>query len=410
MITRLLFLLLVLFLAFVPLGSAPLYVGPLKLDNAIGLLLAAAVAAHLLVGPLSVRLGLSVLLAGLAYFCILFVSVVLSAAPGYSLQRYLVIAGYAFVALSVPYLFAHRSAVLGRWLFAAGLFSASVIYGAYALLGMSSWGRMTIPTYYPPTGRFEYFPEGWGSSADPNMLAVGLALSVLFFLAVSPLRWRSWAASAYVLGAAALTGSRTAFAALIVSLGMGALLVGLPWLLARSQAVRVRLSGLLAAALAVPGMVWLAVTMLPLGLLIERLLQGDSLRWKLAEHALGVWLDNLKHLVIGAGFNIARSVSDPHNIYLTALHDSGVLGLLGLLTLLAVVLIKALWVVDVKLRFWGVSIFFFIAFSGMTYWHTKTFWVAVMLVLLICTADRRREAPGAAAARFAGGAGSMLSA
>lgn len=382
---------LLLFLAFVPFGSAPLHLGPLKVDNVIGLLLAALLGAFVLRAPQRVRIPIGLAVAGFTYFTVLFASVVFSTAPEYSASRYAVIAGYAFVALLVPHAFTARAVLIAQTLALAAVASASVILLAYATLGMSHWGRMTIPTYYPPSGGFEYFPEGWGSSADPNILGVGLLIGLLAFLAWAPRRWWRWPVAAYVVTAAALTGSRTAFAALALGLTMGLLLVAVPYLLARAPWLRVRLSQWSLTVVGGLTALTIAFWLFPAGLLLERFTAGDAVRAELAASAIDGWLASAGNFWLGAGFNLARTVNDPHNIYLTAVHDSGVLGLLALLALMTVLLLRTLRVASPVSRFWGVTILFFIAAAGMTYWHTKTFWVSVMLVLLIAAVDDKRH-------------------
>jgi O-antigen ligase len=105
-------------------------------------------------------------------------------------------------------------------------------------------------------------------------------------------------------------------------------------------------------------------------------------------HSINVWLQNGKTILIGIGFDMTRIMQAPHNIYLEALHDMGLIGLITLLVLFASVFNAVLRIKVERIRFWALVIFFYISMGGLTYWHTKTLWVSIMFCLLLVSYDR----------------------
>lgn len=387
--TRLLYIGLASFLFFVPLGSAPIYVGTYKIDNVIGFFLAFLLIAYLLLTPRGRGARVSVILtaAAFSYFLALLVSTFVAPDIIYSLGRFSIISGYAFVAILVPALFAWRAPQISRLVLVYAVISSTVIWMSFLVLGMSSWGRMTIPTWY--NGMFTYFPEGWGSSADPNMLGFGLILCLVFgllFMRISSLK--SLLLIGFCISAAALTMSRTAFLSLLVALMLAGIVVALPEM-GKGKYLRIRKESVLKLSSALALGVGCAYFFSPFQALFQRfLLDNNSGRIERIVHVLGNWAENGNSILVGVGFDNARTSIDPHNIYLTALHDSGLVGLTMLLVFLFTVFVYSLNITIFRLRFFANFIFFYITIGGLTYWHTKTFWVSIMFVLFIVYYDR----------------------
>lgn len=375
------------FLFFIPFGSMPIYIGEgLKLDNIIGFLLFIVLAIYILFGARLFSPDWSVLVGVTFYFIVATLSTLLSLEPIYSLGRFIVIGGYAFVALSVPYIFMDRLRFLGCVMISFASMSAFVIWVSYFVLGMSSWGRMTIPTY--TSYGFKYFPEGWGSSADPNILGFGLVLSCLFFIATQDrLRVFHLMLIVFTFSAAMLALSRTVMVSLLVAFGCSVILLFLVRMAMYPEALKIkyRLSAKLVLT-AVFGIITILV--FPFDALAQRIMQHSMARIDLIRYAINVWLQNDKTILFGVGFDMARATRDPHNIYLTALHDMGLIGLLALLGLFACILHVILKIKISRIRFWALVIFFYISTAGLSYWHTKTLWVSLMFCLLLASYDR----------------------
>jgi len=376
-----------LFLAFIPLGSAPIYAGPFKIDNLIGIFLALFLLLFLMIRPAVRKDDSFLLFFAVLYFFWLFVSVITSPEPVYSFKRYLIIGGYAFIAFLLPRVLTMEVPLLSRLVFIFGFVSACIIWISYAILGMPSWGRMTIPTWH--NGSFKYFPEGWGSSADPNMLGFGLLLSLLFGMTFfTERKVLSFAVVFIVVSAAFLTFSRTALFSIIISL----LLSLVVYLFTKRpfKFKRPKFDYFVYFFLGT-SLIIIFYLYLPVIEFVNRAYQkGMAVRFNLYEEVIANWIEKENSVLTGVGFNMARVIKDPHNIYVTALHDSGIVGLVLLFIFMGLLFLACLRVKKEWLCFLCLLIFFYIAAGGMAYWHTKTFWASVMFIQFIYVYDRMK--------------------
>jgi hypothetical protein len=100
------------------------------------------------------------------------------------------------------------------------------------------------------------------------------------------------------------------------------------------------------------------------------------------ETAISIWLSDLKNIIIGRGYGIEIILdADPHNIYLTHLHSSGVVGFL------------AFGAFIFAMKYYGKNLtsrenavldmsYLYIAIGAATYWHNKSMWVIFLLCLM----------------------------
>jgi hypothetical protein len=308
------FLLLMLFLFFVSVGSAPIEVGGVKIDNVIGVLLAVSTLVCLLAIKRFVVRDQAVLIAAYLYFIILFLSVFVSPDPLYSIGRFSIIFGYGVVAIFVPYVLADRLEVVGLSSIFFSVLAASLVWVSYFVLGMSSWGRMTLPTYV--SGEFRYFPSGWGSSADPNMLGFGLLLTLMFGLFVRrPSIVFGLFVVSFVFSAVLLTMSRTAVFAFIGSAFLTTL-----WLAIEIpiRSVKIRIAVVRKFFLGAAGIIFFAVSFFLSSLggrFLDRVTQiGSDDRLERYNYVISNWSHDPFSVVFGVGFDMARLMQDPDNI------------------------------------------------------------------------------------------------
>jgi hypothetical protein len=100
------------------------------------------------------------------------------------------------------------------------------------------------------------------------------------------------------------------------------------------------------------------------------------------ESAVSIWISDLKNIVIGRGYGIEIILDiDPHNIYLTHLHSSGVVGF------------GAFAAFIFAMKYYGKNLtsrenavldmsYLYIAIGAATYWHNKSMWVIFLLCLM----------------------------
>jgi hypothetical protein len=98
--------------------------------------------------------------------------------------------------------------------------------------------------------------------------------------------------------------------------------------------------------------------------------------------AIFTWLSDVKSIIIGRGYGIEIILDvDPHNIYLTHLHSSGVIGFMAFA---AFIIAMKLYGKDLAQRQQQVLdlSFIYIAIGAATYWHNKSMWVIFLLCLM----------------------------
>jgi O-antigen ligase len=100
------------------------------------------------------------------------------------------------------------------------------------------------------------------------------------------------------------------------------------------------------------------------------------------ESAVSIWLSDLKNIVIGRGYGIEIILDvDPHNIYLTHLHSSGIVGFGAFMAFIF------------AMKYYGKNLtsrenavldmsYLYIAIGATTYWHNKSMWVIFLLCLM----------------------------
>jgi hypothetical protein len=100
------------------------------------------------------------------------------------------------------------------------------------------------------------------------------------------------------------------------------------------------------------------------------------------EAAVSTWLSDPKNIILGRGYGIEIILdTDPHNIYLTHLYSSGVMGFLAFAAFIF------------AMKYYGKNLtyredavlnlsYLYIAIGAATYWHNKSMWVIFLLCLM----------------------------
>lgn len=328
------------------------------------------------------------------YIFVLFLSAVFSEIIEYSLYRFCVIGGYALVTVTLPLLLPGFSSSFSRMVLLLALSAAVVLWLSYLFLGLSPWGRMTMPTL--TSSGLVYFPRGWGTSADPNTLGVGIMLSLVFGFSFLGLRKVfNVFLFLFIFSAALLTLSRTALLGFLGGWIVAVVFCYIPEFVRKSSLRKVvdlfkRLSLVLflssiAVYFFLLDFLSLFLNRVNIGVHIH---EGTSYeRLRRMKYAFSKWQNSDDNFLLGIGFDMVIKDTDPHNIYITALHDSGALGLIGLLLLIAAAFIDICKMKSSQLKFYAMWLLFIIVFAGMTYWHTKNFWYAFMFIIILIISD-----------------------
>lgn len=316
--------------------------------------------------------------------------------PAVALKRTAVHSVYYVIVFGAAFFFLRHQRLFYPSLIGSAFFSSCVVLLACWFMGFGSWGRVTIPVYSVDTGQFAYFPGGYETSSDPNVLAFFLYLGVLLILRTYGFSGRWKLLIIVPVLAAFLTFSRSLLLSFIVAVAAG-------WAVTFAAAClkgRVRrahfsapsLFGLLAAALA---------ALYVVALFVDRFLfrfSGSSSNRdrieRLVYYQHKVTETDWYHWLIGHGPGAIGSDLDPHNYFLTMFYDTGLIGT-GLVTALLVsLLIKSLrWHSGRILVGVSFTVFVYFLVAAQFYWQVRTFYFVILIMLFSVFVDERPARP-----------------
>jgi hypothetical protein len=265
---------------------------------------------------------------------------------------------------------------------AASVFLAG-IYCSIALLNNFSFNRYD----YNDMGKAFGLPAEWGLNFDPNIMLFGFMYGLITIFSfysseklptAVPLKMGVFGIGILMLGLLGLMFSRTT----ALALGFTVL-----FYLIRRYFRDYRF--------------WVVIAVLVFFLIVSspeisefvgkseiytnltegREISNDDRLFRL-ESAISIWLSDLKNILIGRGYGIEIILDvDPHNIYLTHLHSSGVVGFGAFATFIF------------AMKYYGKNLtsrenavldmsYLYIAIGAATYWHNKSMWVIFLLCLM----------------------------
>jgi O-antigen ligase len=378
--TRLFLTLLIAYLAFLPAGPYPIYVGLFRVEYVLFALVCAA--SIPLLGSVYTQLRGPygrVQLCLLGYLLIIGVSTALSSQPEVSTPAFLTTVSYAYLMCVVPPI-VYRHMTLMRhallWLSAGVAVLVLYLHLVYGYGGEQRFVLADSAVRYDTDTNY----------VDPNMTAIGMMMCVIIAVPLvldkgRPGRWVFRAISGMtavaVIGASLFFQSRTAVISILVAIFFGLVRAGmrirrLPTVLGRAFLI---LSVLLVAAYLNRAEVQYVFSRLTS---LDFDVSDSNGRVSLSEEALQDWLTSGKTVIIGSGYNSMN----PHDEYLRSL-TSGLIGstsfLLLILTIYNVCCRSRRYTADQTL---SQNLLFAFIFSAMlTYGHTKTIWVAFMFLL-----------------------------
>lgn len=218
--------------------------------------------------------------------------------------------------------------------------SSLIVVLSFFFLGLSSWGRVTIPHYVD--GAFRYFSDDYSGFTDPNILAYFLGFGLLTGLSVIERKSLNLLFLSVVLFAIYLTMSRSAILAVFIS----ALYLGFSWIWSekikiKSLAVFPFLGLVFFVVICVSSLVvgeFLVLNEYPeIRVFSER---SDSDRLHRLYWAFSEITSSGLVLLFGSGLGYSSLVKDPHNFFLSTVLDTGVLSLMLLMSIVFLLLYK----------------------------------------------------------------------
>jgi len=375
------------YLAYVPLGPFPIYVRGILLAHLIAVFVAFFSIAFI---PAKVEKRVLVLIVCVCVFMFAnFISVAFSSHFDLSLRSFLVTTGFAFVALSVPFVMQYRIPFFRGYIFVTAILVSLLILYLDLILG---WGtNIRLALAWDATGT-----EG---RVDPNMTAIGLIMSAIIYIpnflqSRQRKRWEfvrfigSCAGIILIMSSSFVLWSRTSIVALVLGVFWGVAILlfkfGAGKLFKRiGQGGYITLPKTMILVLSMVLLVWWQWS--EVVFIFERLFsaivdeQHETGRITLFFQAIDLWLQDINTLFVGVGY----FTTNPHNEFLRALSGGGIIGFCAFLLLLsAFYTVCCLGRRHGALYLFSQNVLFgYICVAMLFYGHTKTLWVALMFLL-----------------------------
>jgi hypothetical protein len=273
-----------------------------------------------------------------------------------------------------------------KFLNGAIIFASVCLAGVYcsiALINNFSFNRYD----YNDMGRAFGLPAEWGLNFDPNIMLFGFMYGLITIFSfysseklpkAVPLKMGVFGIGILMLGLLGLMFSRTTAIALSITV--------LLYLIRRYfrdyrfwVVIAVLVFFLIVSSPEISAFV--GKSEIYTNLTEGREISNDDRIFRL-ESAVSIWLSDLKNILIGRGYGIEIILDvDPHNIYLTHLHSSGVVGF------------GAFAAFIFAMKYYGKNLtsrenavldmsYLYIAIGAATYWHNKSMWVIFLLCLM----------------------------
>jgi O-antigen ligase len=381
----------ILYLAFVPFGSYPIFLFGIKLDLIIAIIL--FLFTFIKIKYIYKCYPKYYLVSFLLVILVFLLSATLSIDPYFSIWRLLITSGYLYLSIALPVILVEKYEKLFLSFFYAGVlssFAAIVCYYALNLKG-NGWERYTHPNF---SGE-----QFIGIYTDPNILGFGMILSILPFVFLLKKYENHGFSNKYyvyialillIIWAMLLTKSRTTILSFIIAL----FVLNATKIFKNIKNFRINFKiGIITFVV-----ITLIVITFNYSLFIEslfsRFTELDMGRINSYSFIFNEWASNFKTIIIGIGYYYATKTIDPHNVFLETLYGSGLLGLLSLITMVIAIFIfiknsSTEW----EFKRIPYSILIYILVGCMTYWHTKTFWVPVLLINVLILYKQKTAYP-----------------
>ena len=303
-----------------------------------------------------------------------------------------------YIVISMWFIFFFkRKPIHLSYLIALGLlFVSSFLLIKLFQLGFGDWGRLTVPVFYDNS--WSYFPLGYESSSDPNVLAFMLCIGSIYMFFTLPNKYTINIIFILSMMCSFLTLSRSSFLSFFISF----LIVSVYsfFVLKKTQ---LRLLALIIISLA---MSFVVMKNIPAVVtenngasfvtepnITERIVSKASNSDRIArlKNAI-VEISNLKTMFIGNGIGYSTLTQDPHNFYLSTIIDSGIL----ILAIVMMVLTKPLLMVsrtptksNVILGCMFLTIYYM--FISLFYWQVRVLYFVIILLFTFVNISKKSE-------------------
>lgn len=314
---------------------------------------------------------------------------------------------YIIIAIFFIYIF-RMNPVLLSYMLAACLFLVSLfLIIKLHQIGFGDWERLTFPVF--SNGSWAYFPNGYGSSSDPNVLSFMLCAGSVYIFFTLPNKRLVNVIFPLSMACSFLTFSRSSFLSFIAAL----LVVNL-YSFFKTKKIQVRLVVLFIISLVLSFFLMKTVQALAaynihkneylpnaaeLNVtapnvtdpnLAVRIYSHENIGDRIARlKAALIELTNLKTLFIGKGLGYSASTQDPHNFYLSTAVDSGVFILAILITFLTRPLFVFLKLsTNDNLKIGCIFLTTYYLSISLFYWQVRVLYFFIVLLFTLLNLNR----------------------
>lgn len=304
---------------------------------------------------------------------------------------------YIIIAIFFIYIF-RMNPVLLSYMLAACLFLVSLfLIIKLHQIGFGDWERLTFPVF--SNGSWAYFPNGYGSSSDPNVLSFMLCAGSVYIFFTLPNKRLVNVIFPLSMACSFLTFSRSSFLSFIAAL----LVVNL-YSFFKTKKIQVRLVVLFIISLVLSFFLMKTVQALAAynihkneylpnvtdPNLAVRIYSHENIGDRIARlKAALIELTNLKTLFIGKGLGYSASTQDPHNFYLSTAVDSGVFILAILITFLTRPLFVFLKLsTNDNLKIGCIFLTTYYLSISLFYWQVRVLYFFIVLLFTLLNLNR----------------------
>lgn len=337
---------------------------------------------------------LNIVLLFIAIYFFYCLSVLIAPTPYLFVARLIDHFVYMVISLGVAFFFKDRVATFLKMIAGAAVASAVVVVLAWLCLGLGSWGRVTIPVY--TEGSFSYFPGGYETSADPNVLAFFLYVGAITLLyGFFDRRWTKLAL-AVVMFAGILTFSRSGFVSFFMAVVAYAFVLAAGWL-GKGADFKISISKLF-VSLTIFAVAFFLVVQAVLAyfpLIKSRVFDysSNSDRLQRLHYFIETGFVNPLRIIFGHGLGATRESIDPHLFYLSVVYDTGLISLMFVLFAIVWPVFRLFKIASVKTAAYAAGVGVFFLTNAMFYWQVRTYYfvVALLFVLYLSASDSKKR-------------------
>lgn len=292
---------------------------------------------------------------------------------------------YGMIIISLILIYEKRPALFIKLSRTCLILAIIILALSALLLGLGSWGRLTVPVF--TQNQWAYFPNGYTSSSDPNVLAYLLILFAIYLFYNTKKSNKKIISSILFFIIIFLIKSRSAIIALMITI----FILNFKW------NIRFRLNNTIFLTLLITISSFTVYFYFSekfsdvISVIINRINDPTSNSDRINRLSLAIdQLDYFTVWIIGNGPGYSARISDPHNFYVSTITDTGVISLIIIL-LIPIYLIFSLKS-NKKFFKCGLSLLSFFLIISLFYWQVRTYYVLLLLLgMLNITLKRNNQ-------------------